>query len=394
MTQRRVFAVTGSRADYGLMRAVFVRIANSSDLSLHLMVTGMHLLPDFRESLAEIRRDSFGQLHTMGMLLGEDGGRAMAQSFALGTYGAASCLEAVSPDIVLLQGDRGEMLATAIAAAHMNLPIIHMSGGDLTGTIDQPIRDAISQFAHIHLTTCESSSTRLLAMGEAASRVLQVGEPGLDAVRTTVFVSSETLAAELGLDLSSPVLVATMHPETTEFRGAAVHMRNLLEALDTLAIQTVFTYPNSDAGGKEMTASLESYRDRHWIRIVPTLGSRGYLSLLRIATALVGNSSSGLIEAPSFNLPAVNVGARQFRRLRACNVIDVGYASEDIRQGIEKALSQEFRQRLANCTNPYGDGHTAERTVRVLQSLHLSPLLVSKWLPFDGRFVAEGWDEL
>jgi len=390
---RTILAVTGSRADYGLMRPVFEAIAQSSELSLHLLVTGMHLLPDFRDSMADVRSDSFGQLHIAPMLLAEEGGRAMAQSFALATYGAATCLENVRPDIVLVQGDRGEMLAATTAAAHMNCPVVHMSGGDLTGTIDQSIRNAISMFAHIHLTTCKSSSERLQKkLGEPANRIFQVGEPGLDVIRTMEFTPRDVLAAELDLDLSRPLLIATMHPVTTECDQSGMQMRNLLEALDALAIQTVFTYPNSDAGCHEMIAALESYRGRPWIRIVPTLGSRRYLSLMRVASAMAGNSSSALLEAPSFQLPAVNIGTRQHGRERAENVIDVGYDRDDIQRAIQAALGREFRQSLAQCKNPYGDGHTAERTKRILATLNLSPSLVAKWITSDGGFVPDGWD--
>lgn len=395
MNRRAVLAVTGSRADYGLMRPVFDSIAKSRDLSLQLLVTGMHLLPDFRDSLADVKSDAFGQIHIAPMLLAEEGGRAMAQSFSLATHGAAACLEEVCPDIVLVQGDRGEMLAATIAATHMNMPVVHMSGGDLTGTIDQSLRNAISMFAHIHLTTCNSSSLRLQTVrGEPAERIFQVGEPGLDAIRTMDFLPADTLASELNLDLSQPLVVATMHPVTTERDRSAAQMRQLLEALDALRVQTVFTYPNSDAGSHEMIAVLESFRDRDWIRIVPTLGSRRYLSLLRVASAVVGNSSSALLEGPSFRLPAVNIGTRQHGRERAANVIDVDNDRYQIQNSISRALDGNFRHSLSAVKNPYGDGYAADRTQRILSTVNLSPLLVSKWLPSDGSFVPEGWNEI
>ncbi len=395
MKRRRILAVTGCRSDYGPMRPIYRKVAAEPELDLQLMVTGLHLLPEFRDSLAEVRSDSFAPSHVVSMLLGEEGGRAMAQGLGLGTYGAAACIESVAPDIVLLQGDRGDMLATAIAASHMNVPIVHMSGGDQTGTIDQPIRNAISQFAHVHLTTCAQSTERLLSMGEGQARVFQVGEPNLDVIRTMGFEPPEVLDTALDLDFSRPVLLATLHPVTTEFNDAPGQMRNVLDALDSLAIQTVFTYPNADAGGREMMAVLESFRDRPWLRIVPSLGSLRYLSLMRTVSALVGNSSSGLLEAPSFRLPAVNIGTRQHGRLRASNVIDVGYGVQDILRGLEVALGGAgFRKELATCSNPYGDGHAAERTVRILASLELSPLLVAKWLPSSEQFVAAGWDEV
>jgi GDP/UDP-N,N'-diacetylbacillosamine 2-epimerase (hydrolysing) len=390
--KRRVLAITGTRADYGLMRPVYREIISSESLDLQLVVTGMHLLQDFRAGLDEIHNDSYCKIHRVSMLLAEDSGLAMAKALGLGIFGIASVIGAVSPDIVLLQGDRGEMLAGAIVAAHMNIPIVHMSGGDTTGTIDESIRQAITQFSHVHLTTCARSTQRLLQQGESSKRIFEVGEPGLDAIRTMDFETPESIAAALGINPQLPILLATMHPVTTEASDAATQMSNVLQALDQLSFQTVFTYPNSDAGGREMKEELESYKGRPWLRIVPHLGSRRYLSLMRIASALVGNSSSGILEAPSFRLPAVNIGTRQHGRLQASNVIDVGYDVEEIGAGIRYALEDEvFKQGLDACQNPYGDGFTARKTVHILEKLRLVPSLVAKWMPAE-QFVPAGWD--
>jgi GDP/UDP-N,N'-diacetylbacillosamine 2-epimerase (hydrolysing) len=393
MKPRLVLAVTGSRAEYGAMRPVFRAISQSSDLELQLIVTGMHLLPDFAKGLEEIRHDNYCQIHTLGMLLAEEGGRAMAQGMGLGIYGMASTIATIAPDILLVQGDRGEMLAAAIAAAHMNIPIVHMSGGDSTGTIDEPIRNAITQFSQIHLTTCATSTARLLQMGEQASRIFQVGEPTLDVIAAAEFAGEEELGRELSLDIAAPILLATMHPVTTEFDDAPHQMRALLEALDELSIQTVFTYPNADAGGRAMVAVLESFRDRPWLRIVPHLGSRNYLGLMRMVVAVVGNSSSGILEAPSFKTPAVNIGTRQHGRTRACNVVDSGYETDDIKKTLLFVMQdQEFRRSLDGCVNPYGDGFTAQKTAKILSTLQISPSLVAKWLASDNQFVPEQWD--
>lgn len=390
--KRSVLAITGTRADYGLMRPVYREVVSSESLDLQLVVTGMHLLQDFRTGLDEIHNDSYCKIHRVSMLLAEDSGLAMAQALGLGIFGIASVIGAVSPDILLLQGDRGEMLAGAIVAAHMNIPIVHMSGGDTTGTIDESIRQAITQFSHVHLTTCARSTQRLLQQGESSTRIFEVGEPGLDAIRTMDFETPESISAALGINPQLPILLATMHPVTTEAAVAATQMSNVLQALDQLSFQTVFTYPNSDAGGREMKEELESYKGRPWLRIVPHLGSRRYLSLMRIASALVGNSSSGILEAPSFRLPAVNIGTRQHGRLQASNVIDVGYDVEEIRAGIRYALEDEvFKQGLDACQNPYGDGFTARKTVHILEKLRLVPSLVAKWMPAE-QFVPAGWD--
>jgi UDP-N-acetylglucosamine 2-epimerase (non-hydrolysing)/GDP/UDP-N,N'-diacetylbacillosamine 2-epimerase (hydrolysing) len=388
VSPRKVVSVTGSRADYGLMAPVYSAIAQTPELELHLIVTGMQLLPEFKYGLECVKADGFGRLHFIDMELGGPGGAAMAHSLGLAIERMSPLLEAVSPDVVLIQGDRGEMLATAVVAAHMNIPVVHMSGGDRTGTIDDPIRSAISAFAHMHLTTCSKSSERLRAIGEPETRILEVGEPGLDAIRMLDPIEPVLLAAELELDLRKPVVIGAFHPVTTEALDAGIQMTGLLEALLALDLQAVITYPNSDAGGVDMREVLESYRGRDRLRILPNLGSRKFLSLMSLAALIVGNSSSGIIEAPSFRLPAVNIGTRQHGRLRSTNVIDVGYSTEEIAAGIRRALEDNtFRERLARCQNPYGDGNTAGRTVEILKRLRITPGLIAKWIHTDEVFV-------
>ncbi len=385
---RVVTAITGTRSDYGLMTPVYRAIREAPDLDLRLVVTGMHLMPEFASSLAAIRDDGLGSLHYVDMALGQDSGAAMASSLGAAIQGIARALESAPPDVMLLQGDRGEMLAGAVVAAHMNLPVVHMSGGDRTGSIDDSIRNAISKFSHAHLTTCAASSGRLVAMGESVNRIYEVGEPGLDAIRTLEPVDADALARELGLDLARPFVLATQHPVTTEAQAGAAQIAQTLEALQALDVQTVFTYPNSDAGSREMVRVLESWRGRPFLRIVPNLGSARYLSLMRIAAAIVGNSSSGIFEAPSFGLPAVNIGTRQHGRLRARNVIDVGHDQTAIAAALRRALTdREFRETARGCVNPYGDGHAAPRTVEILRRLRLVPALLTKWIDTDESFL-------
>jgi len=314
----------------------------------------------------------------------------MAQSYGLAAYGMASVFDAVQPDILLLQGDRGEMLAGAVVGAHMNIPVVHMSGGDKSGSIDDSIRMAISSFAHIHLTTCEASSRRLLKRGEGPDRIFQVGDPGLDRIKNMPFIPGPDLADEFHLDLAQPIIMAAQHPVTTEAASAAWQIRQTLEALAELNIQTVFTYPNSDCGGREMVRVLEEFRGHSFLRIVPNLGSRKFLSLLKIAALMVGNSSSGIFEAPSFKLPAVNIGTRQSGRLRANNVIDTGYRKEEIVNAVTYGLHDpSFQARLSSCVNPYGDGNAAEKTVDILKRLTISTALLTKWLKNQAHFLAE-----
>lgn len=371
------------------MRPVFEEIARAPGMALDLIVTGMHLAPRFGSSLAEIEGDHYGALHRVDVGDPSASGSAMAQALGRGVIAMAQVIAAVRPDVVLVQGDRGEMLAGAIAAAHQNAAVVHMSGGDQTGSIDESIRSAITGFAHVHLTTCAQSTARLIARGETPSRVFEVGEPALDVIRRLQPVPAADLAAEFDLDLSRPIVLATQHPVTTEAEQAGWQLTQTLTALELLGLQTVFTYPNTDAGGEAMVRVLESYATRPFLRVAPHLGSTKYMSLMKIAAVMVGNSSSGILEAASFALPVVNIGTRQHGRMRAGNVMDVGYDSGSIRSAVEFAIeNSEFRSGAARCVNPYGDGTTAVKTLDILRRLRLTPALLAKWLPSDEPLLA------
>jgi UDP-N-acetylglucosamine 2-epimerase (non-hydrolysing)/GDP/UDP-N,N'-diacetylbacillosamine 2-epimerase (hydrolysing) len=387
--KRIVVSVTGTRADYGLMMPVHRAIAEDPELKLHLIITGMHLLPEFRCDLDTIRHDGFGVMHEVSMLLGEDSQNAMAQGIGLALLGISNILRNIGPDILLLQGDRGEMLAGAIAAGHMNIPVVHMSGGDFSGSIDDSVRNAISKFAHIHLTSCASSTQRLIDMGEVAERIIETGDPAVDQINTTTVMSRTELGKRVvGLGSREPFLVATLHPVTDEADESAAQMMIFLDALEEIAMTTVVTYPNSDAGGRAMRQVLEGRRGKRSLCIEPSMGSHVYLSLLRHASAMVGNSSSGIVESASFKIPAINVGSRQIGRLRGNNVIDVGFEKKAIRDAVYFALHDvAFKDRLASCRNPYGDGHASKRTTDVLKRLKLGPALTAKWRPSAGPFL-------
>jgi GDP/UDP-N,N'-diacetylbacillosamine 2-epimerase (hydrolysing) len=385
---RKIISITGTRADYGLMESVHRAIAADTAFDLHLIVTGMHFLPAFASSLAEVRNDRLGMLHELPTPAGADDGEAMAASVGNAVVGISGILAETKPNILLLQGDRGEMLAGAIAAAHMNVPAVHMSGGDVSGSVDDSVRNAISKLANFHLTNCAQSTERLAAMGESRARIVEVGEPSLDQLLRMQPIPLETLASELDLPAGGKFLIATLHPVTDEADRAAAQMQTLLDVLETIGLCTVFTYPNADAGGNAMRDVLEAARGKPFLRIVPNLGSRRYLSLLRHAAAVVGNSSSGFYDTPTLKVPAINIGSRQTGRARADNVIDADFDSAAIAKAIRFVIEDAgFRARLARCQNPYGDGHAAERTRDVLKRLVLGPALVAKWRNAPGPFL-------
>jgi GDP/UDP-N,N'-diacetylbacillosamine 2-epimerase (hydrolysing) len=385
---RRIVSISGTRADYGLMQPVHRALASNGRFELHLIVTGMHLVPDFASSLAEVRADGYGIRHEVDTLAEGDDGAAMARSLGNAVVRLAPLLGELRPDALLLHGDRSEMLAGAIAAAHMNIAVVHMSGGDRSGSIDDSARNAISKLAHFHLTSCEESTRRLLELGESADRIVEVGDPALDRLRDTAFLPLEMLAGELNLPPGEQFVVATLHPVSDEADSAAQQMAIVLEALEGSGMTAVFSYPNTDAGGGAMRAALESWRGKPFLRIEPNLGSRRYLSLLRHAAAVVGNSSSGIIESPSLRIPAINIGSRQHGRLRAANVLDVPFDRDAIRDALHRALHDaSFRKQLAECRSPFGDGHAAERTVDILARLRLGPQLTAKWRTPNGSFL-------
>jgi len=386
---RRIASVTGSRADYEPMSRLYAEIAANSEFELHLIVTGMHLLPEFKSSLDRVRSDGFGELYEIKMILEDDNPAAMARSMGLALAGFPLLLDRIKPDIVLLQGDRGEMLAGAIAATHMNIAVVHMSGGDRSGSIDDSIRNGITKFAHFHLTTCRSSTEALIAMDEERARIVEVGEPSLDCLKTMDFLPFDELAKEFDLPADKKFLVATLHPVTDEWQSAASQMTTLLHALEEIGMPTVFTYPNSDSGGRSMRDVLESWRGSSFLRIEANLGTLRYFSLLRHAKVMVGNSSSGLIESPSFVLPVVNIGSRQHGRQRAGNVIDVEFDKERIVGAVKYAINDSrFAERVAKCRNPYGDGTASARAIDVLSRLNLGPELIAKWIRSAGPFLA------
>lgn len=381
---RRIAVVTGTRADYGIMYYLLKAIQADSELELSLIVCGMHLSPEFGMTIKEIENDGFPIAARVDMLLSADTGGAMAKSIGIGTIGIAQALEQLKPDILIVLGDRGEMLAAAIAAVHLNIPIAHIHGGEVTGTVDEMVRHAITKLSHIHLTATEDSARRIEKMGEEPDRIFVVGAPGLDYIKHASVISRDELAKKYPLLTRSPVLLVTYHPVTTELHYVKQQIEQLMEGLVYLKYPAIITYPNSDSGGRQIVKIIESYIQRYEFmmayRNIPQLD---YINLLRYVNVMVGNSSSGIIEAPSFKLPVVNIGTRQQGRLRACNVIDVEYGKDDIIKGIDRALHDEyFKKHLKECTNPYGDGNASQRIVDILKDIELSDSFIQKKLTY------------
>lgn len=381
---RTIGVVTGARSDYGIYRPILRRMAKEG-LGLELYVCGMHLAREFGHSVELIEQDGFPIAERIETLMAGDTPEAMASTLGLGAIGFARAFARRRPDILMLLGDRVEMLSAAAAALPSAIPIAHIHGGELTeGAIDDAIRHSISKMSHIHFVATDGYKRRLMRMGEDPARVHVTGAPGLDNVCAAERLGNDGLAAAIGMPLDPAPLLVTFHPETLNYRNTAAHCAELLAALDRARLPCVFTYPNADAQGRAIAVAIEGFAAaRKHCRVVRNLGTDAYLSLMARTAAMVGNSSSGIIEAASFRLPVVNIGDRQRGRLRPANVIDVAPERAAIEAAIQRAVDTAFRASLNGLKNPYGDGRAAERIVAVLRSVELGHALVAKRF-YDG----------
>lgn len=384
---RIVAVVTVSRSDWGHLVPVLEAIRATPDLEAQVIVAGMHLESEYGRTVDVVRDGGFTVQATVPMDETDDSPPGIARSVARGVEGFAEAYARLRPDLLLLLGDRFEMLAAGVAALPFALPVAHVHGGEETqGAMDNQIRHAITKLAHVHFASSEVHARRIAAMGEEGWRIHMVGAPGLDRIRPGELLSRAELSDRLGLPVTGRWLVVTFHPVTLEPERTAEHVTELLAALEKVSATAIITYPSADTAGRTIIRQLEDFAALHeGCRLVRSLGDRVYLSLLRHADAMVGNSSSGLIEAPSFALPVVNVGGRQRGRLRGANVIDVECRREDILRGLERALDPSFRASLEGAANPYGDGRAAPRIAEVLRTVSLDARLIQKQFAEGGR---------
>jgi GDP/UDP-N,N'-diacetylbacillosamine 2-epimerase (hydrolysing) len=373
---RKIAVVTGSRADYGLLYWIAKAIHEDDELELQLIVTGMHLSPDFGMTVRVIESDGFPIAERIEMLLSSDTGLSVAISTGLGIMGFAKAYDRLKPDVILVLGDRFEIFAAVSAAVPLNIPVAHIHGGEGTeGTMDELYRHAITKMSHLHFTSAEHYRWRVVQMGESPARVFCVGAPGLDSICRIPLLRREALLKDLGLHEGGRIGIMTYHPATLERVPVEQQIAEVLKALVICSeVCWVITSPNTDTGGRAMISAIQEFvKDKSERAIFAvSLGQIRYLSLLNHADIMVGNSSSGIIEAPSFALPVVNIGDRQRGRLRAGNVID---KAEEIASGIRKALSSEFRTSLQGVKNPYGDGRASERIVQKLKEISLANIV-------------------
>jgi len=377
---RTIGVVTTSRADYGIYLPVLRLIRTERTLALRLLVTGMHLSQRFGMTVEAIEADGFEAAERVPVLSDSDDPRAIAESMARGTAGFAEVFARSRPDILVVLGDRFEMHAAALAALPFKIPVAHIHGGELTeGAIDDALRHSMTRLSHLHFAAAREYGRRLVQMGEEPWRVMVTGSPSLDNLASTRRFSPAELESRFGLRVTPDTLLATFHSTTLEFEDAGEQADELLAALKMSGRPVVFTMPNADTGGQVIRERIRHFvRAEPSARAVESLGTEGYFSVLALCCAMVGNSSSGLLEAPSFGLPVVNVGNRQRGRVRGENVIDVGYGREEIGEGIRRATDPAFRKSLQGMANPYGDGKAAPRIVAKLAEAPLPGRLLVK----------------
>ncbi|MDE3740190.1 UDP-N-acetylglucosamine 2-epimerase [Pseudomonas resinovorans] len=369
--KRKVAVFTGTRAEYGLLYWLMKDIQTSARLELQIIVSGMHLSPEFGETWRLIEQDGFDINAKVEMLLSSDTPVGVVKSMGLGTLGFADALDRLRPDVLVVLGDRFEALAIVQAALIMRIPVAHLHGGEITeGAYDDAIRHAISKMAHLHFVAAEPYRRRVIQMGESPERVFNVGAIGLDHLHRSPKMVLDELAESLRFALRSPYLLVTYHPVTLLEENPEQSFIALLDALDKFPEhQIILTYPNADNGGRAIIPLLEAYAQRQPGRVlaIPSLGFRRYLSAVSTAAAVVGNSSSGIIEVPAFGIPTVNIGARQTGRLAADSVLHCEANCAAIERALHQALSDEFAEISKKAVNPYGQGNAAEAIVSVLE---------------------------
>ena len=380
-SKRKIAIIAGSRGEYGYFRPVIREIIKRKNLDYGIVASNMHVLDSFGSSISEIEKDGF-KIHT-SVFNTFDGYNhlTMTKSLAVFMIQLPEILKQMGADMVLLAGDRGEQLIGAITSAYMYIPVAHIQAGEVSGNIDGVTRHAISKFAHIHFASNKDAADRVLNMGEENFRVHNVGAPMLDELVAGFKTPEEKVYKKFNLDKKKPVMLFVYHSVTEEIADLPRHMDQILTAVKTFPHQIVVILNNSDAGSRVIREKIVSHKTPA-MSIYPNVSREDYVGLMNIADVIVGNSSSGIIEAPTFKLPAVNIGNRQKGRLQSTNVINVGYETVAIKKAITKALSKGFKAKVVKCKNPYGDGKSAKRIVDILESVPINDKLLIKRITY------------
>jgi len=383
--RRRIAVVTTSRADYNHLYWPLRLLSECPDIELRIIALGPHLSPEFGNTVRDIERDGLEIAARIECLLSSDSDVGMAKTIGVATLGLADCLGQMRPDLLLLIADRYEFLAVASVGLALRIPMAHIEGGEISeGAIDDAVRNALTKLCHIHFTSTATARARVIAMGEEPWRVHRAGAPSLDHVVRSQLLSRAETEQRLGVDLSGPTALVTFHPATIA-RDTTREADALFDALPATRAQLLFCYPNADAGSRELIGRAEAFvRARGTGKLFVSLRAAEYWSLLRSVDLLLGNSSSGIMEAASFGVPAVNVGIRQRGREHGANVLNAEAETGAITAAVRRAMDPAFREALRGMVNPYGEGRAAERIVEVLRTVPLTEELLIKKAPSPG----------
>jgi len=368
--------MTGTRAEYGLLKSLMQEINKDNDLELYLIVSGMHLSPEFGMTYKEIEEDGFEINAKVEMLLSSDSPAGISKSIGLGVIGFADEFQRADLDMLILLGDRYEALSAAISAMVMRIPIAHLHGGELTeGAIDEGIRHSITKMSYLHFTSTEQYRNRVIQLGENPERVFYVGALGVENIKKINLMTKEELERSIHFEIDENTVIVTYHPVTLENNTVEEQFLNLLEVLDrNPKIRMIFTKANADTNGRIVNELIDKYAAQNSERACAfmSLGQKRYLSALKYCRIVIGNSSSGIIEAPSFGKPIINIGDRQKGRICADSVINCGYTQQEIQRAMETALTEEFENKARNCRNPYEKENTAANIISVIKDYLLN----------------------
>ncbi|MCM3590173.1 UDP-N-acetylglucosamine 2-epimerase [Brevibacillus borstelensis] len=387
MSKRKICVITGTRAEYGLLYWLMKEIEADLNLELQLIVTGMHLSPEFGLTYRVIENDGFHINEKIEMLMSSDTPVGVTTSIGVGTIGFAQAFERLKPDIVVLLGDRFEILAAAQAAMVARIPIAHLHGGESTeGAIDEAIRHAVTKMSHLHFVSTEVYRKRVIQLGEHPDRVMNVGAIGLDNIRKMTLLSKEGLEQSIGFLLGPKTFLITYHPVTIQKETSSSAMNELLRALDSFSdAKLIFTKPNADTDGRVISQMIDEFVSENRERAIAftSLGQLRYLSAVKHVDVVIGNSSSGIIEAPYFRKPTVNIGPRQTGRVKPASVVDCEESAESIKAAVGNALSPDFQQRLRSMSFSYGEEYVSGKIKDVLKNCELTSLLRKTFYDFS-----------
>ncbi len=375
---KKICVITGGRPDYGLLREAMFQIRESNQLRLQMIATGMHLSPEFGNTKDQILEDGFTIDREVENIISSDTRSAVVKSIGLGMIGFADAFRTLSPDCVLVLGDRSEIFAGVVAAMVTGVPVGHIHGGEITeGSIDENIRHAITKMAHLHFVAAEEYRARVIQLGEQPKRVYTVGALGIDGIKRLQLLDWQDLKTQLGIENYKKNVLVTFHPVTIEYGVSAKYLEEVLSALSELNdTQIIFSLPNSDAEGRMLQRKIKEFAEfRKNVKTFASLGQLRYLSCLKFVDCVIGNSSSGLIEAPTLKTATINIGDRQFGRLKADSVLDCKPQKDEILAAVRSVYTPKVRHLLRDVKNPYGEGCASNAIVKILERESLDGLL-------------------